>query len=117
MISYRLAKPSDEPLIFNSWVKTAIKKLNVNPVTYREYVKSKLETETTLVATDPEDDDFILGYATFNENEIFFCYVRKTFRKLGVLNGILAKRQSDYQGKKVTCAFKRDGRNYASKVY
>lgn len=97
----RTAKPSDRDYIIKTWLDSYF--LNsgfgksVSKGIYYKYhnqmINRVYDNSKILVACDPNDDDFILGYVVldyFNENDILhYAYVRKEARNCGLFKKMM----------------------------
>ncbi len=51
---------------------------------HRPRVRKLLLNSTTLVAHPSEDQEHLLGYVTYAPGVLHYCYVKDTFRRMGV---------------------------------
>jgi GNAT superfamily N-acetyltransferase len=51
---------------------------------FHEYLKSLFKTAHIVIATSSDDQDFILGYAIFQDSQLEFVYVKEAYRKQGI---------------------------------
>lgn len=103
VVKLRPYQPTDENFILNSWLKIYYMSRSSGPIpqdmfapTYRPIIRRLLtgrpEVDTT-VAVTTEDDDQILGYIVHEQSMrgavIFWCYVKQSFRRMGVATKLL----------------------------
>jgi GNAT superfamily N-acetyltransferase len=92
---YRMATPSDDALIYRSWLKSYAKADAVSwvprDVYLREYhrvVKELILRSKTLVACDPLAPDVIWGFIVFEEKShslvLHYLYVKQVNRRAGI---------------------------------
>jgi hypothetical protein len=114
VIKVRTLDETDLNFLRHSWIKTAKKKQFVKPIEYSNYVNARLETAKTLIACDPEEPKLVIGYCIYDHELIYFCYVRKNFRELGVMRELFRHIRNDRNSteEKLKCAFKKDAKPY-----
>ena len=99
-VKFRQADETDVSFIFSSWLKSF--KAHAGPiksVVYYEYQHRKivqlLQRRFVTIACSPDDIEQIIGYMVHeNINGVFvahYAYVKNSFRKLGVLQPLMAE--------------------------
>jgi hypothetical protein len=92
----RDARDADFAFIVDAWCRSfehspAVK--GADREAYRtemvRMVRSVMGRATTRVACDHEDDDVLLGFATFSGPVLHYVYVRKDFRQMGIVRAML----------------------------
>lgn len=86
----------DLNFIFNSWLKSyrnsSFAEHIPNDIYFtfqKEVIRLLLERSTIFVAVNPEDSSQVYGYLVFEDNIVHWCYVKFTYRKLGVMRKLL----------------------------
>lgn len=51
---------------------------------FHKYLLALIQSSHIVIATDKEDQDFILGYAIFNHSQLEFVYVKEAYRQQGI---------------------------------
>ena len=93
----RKALPEDISFIYSSWLKsfrygaTANKlvRTDIFFTNYREVLDSILARSLTLVACLPDSPEVILGYMVYEEDIIHYCFIKHSFRRLGIASRLL----------------------------
>lgn len=96
----RKANPKDIPFIYETWLKSykhdsAIGKSTRSGIFFDEYktivdrILSNKDTQT-LVACLNDSTDVILGYLVKELNLAHYCFVKESFRRLGVARSLFA---------------------------
>ncbi len=93
----RKALPEDISFIYSSWLKsfrygsTANKLIRTNVffTNYREVLDSILAKSLTLVACLPDSPEVILGYMVYEEDILHYCFIKHSFRRLGIASSLL----------------------------
>ncbi len=99
MFSIRKAKAGDIEFIYATWLRSYKHDSPLTKYTKRELFFDQhqkiLDTilsndgVQTCIACDPEDEDLIFGYITFEPKIIHFIYVKYAFRKRGIATKLL----------------------------
>lgn len=111
----RKGRPSDAPLLVNSWLKSFNEQLRSFDrrsgywQAHKALIANLLEQPSArvYVACREDDDDKIVGYVVGEVGHdciIHFVYVKKAFRRAGVGDGLISRLRSDGPGMaKVVC--------------
>ncbi len=101
-VKIRPATEADYPYIYSSWARNyqpTYARICLNhkgPHRYdsciNRFIKKRLESSTVAVACDPDDDEFIIGWAVFDQKAVYYCYVRESMRNAGVAKKLLGDR-------------------------
>lgn len=88
---FRAVRPSDESLVYSSWLKSyrdsPVMAGVPNTVYYKmvhELIERTLATATVLVACNQEDPEVIYGYIVYEPGTIHWTYVKHPFRSFGI---------------------------------
>lgn len=102
LVSIRLKETKDDPFIYNSWLKSNRAKHANMPTSdyfahYKKLINNLLYKSLTFIACDPKDPEFIYGYIVIRPIEdlkiIHYVYVKKPFRRFGVLKQLLKSQE------------------------
>ena len=101
-VKYRTSTLDDKDFIYNSWLKShrhSEECSRMNNETYysnhKKIIENILKKANILICCNPEDESQIYGYIAFEYMKeydsfvIHYCYVKYTFRKLGLARNIL----------------------------
>lgn len=87
----RPPRPSDESLIYSSWLKSYRDSPTVAGVSNTVYYKRMhaaiediLKTATVVVACNEEDPELVYGYVVYGYGKIFWTYTKHSFRGFGI---------------------------------
>jgi GNAT superfamily N-acetyltransferase len=94
-VKFREIQETDLPFVFNSWLKSYRNskegKLLKNDQYFLEQknrIEALLEWSKVVVASDPEDEWHVFGYAVATQVQgtsiLHYVYVKQPFRKLGI---------------------------------
>lgn len=106
-IAIREATEGDIPFLFSSWLKSfrsgLLPREVDNTIYFTEHhkvVEKLLKCSTTLIATSPDDPATIYGYVVYQHIDgiltLHYCYVKHTFRGMGVLRQLLKSIEHDW---------------------
>lgn len=98
----RTAVPKDIPFIYSTWLQSyfedsslggSIDRSSIYYENYKLVIDHILASKTsnTLIACLNNDPDVILGYLVKESNTAHYCFVKESFRKLGVAKSLFSK--------------------------
>lgn len=58
---------------------------------HQERIKNLLKSAKCEVCTAPDDDNQIIGWVTFDNYAVHYCYVKQVFRKMGVAKALISR--------------------------
>lgn len=107
-IVIREAQEGDIPFIFNSWLQSfrsgLMPKKVDNTIYFSEHhkvIERLIKRAPTLIACDPADPATIYGYLCYEKIDgvfvLHYCYVKHTFRAMGVMRQLLAATEQDFK--------------------
>jgi hypothetical protein len=94
-IRARQPRKQDVPFIYSSWLKSFRNSPLTRPMSNEIYYEEQhslitdiMETSTTIIISDSEDPDHILGYICASRNDgvltVHYVYVKHTYRRMGL---------------------------------
>ena len=96
-IRIRGAIPSDINFIYATWLRSyrygsTTGRSVQNTIFFPEYNKvidNLLSKSTVLVACLDTDNEVIFGYLVYEANTIHYCFIKESFRGLGIMNKLI----------------------------
>lgn len=102
LVAIRLKESKDEPFIYNSWLQSNKSRHPNIPSSdyyslYKKIIADVLYKSIVVIACDPQDPEFIYGYAVIRPIDdvkiIHYVYVKKPFRRFGVAKKMLESQE------------------------
>lgn len=92
----RLAKPEDYGFVLDAWRRSYEGAPAVRGADREHYriemtraIRRLCDRAEVRVACDPSDEDTIVGFVAFTDNELHYAYTKQDFRHIGVAKQLL----------------------------